>query len=102
MPLEPLYSVDEAARRLGGISPWTVHAWLSKGRLQRTKVGGRTMIRESELLKMIRDGEKSPGPGSRARGTEDPGGVAPVQQIEAGEPHTNVLDRRTRAGKASK
>ena len=62
MPLETLYTVDEAARRLGGISKWTVHAWLSQGRLQRTKVGGRTMIRESELARVIEDGGKSPAP----------------------------------------
>jgi excisionase family DNA binding protein len=56
--LENLLSVEEAARRLGGLSKWTIHAWLSKGRLQRTKVGGRTMIRESELTKVISDGGK--------------------------------------------
>jgi excisionase family DNA binding protein len=60
--MEALLSVDEAARRLGGISKWTVHAWLSQGRLQRTKVGGRTMIRESELQRVIEDGGKSPSP----------------------------------------
>jgi len=60
--MEPLLSVDEAARRLGGLSKWTIHAWLSKGRLQRTKVGGRTMIRESELQRVIEDGGKSPAP----------------------------------------
>ena len=59
---EELLSVEEAARRLGGISKWTIHAWLSKGRLQRTKVGGRTMIRESELQRVIEDGGKSPCP----------------------------------------
>src|SRR5262245_22376217 len=57
--MENLLSVEEAARRLGGISKWTVHAWLSQGRLRRTKVGGRTMIRESELTKVIDDGGKS-------------------------------------------
>jgi excisionase family DNA binding protein len=59
MSLETLLSVDEAAKRLGGISKWTIHAWLSKGRLQRTKVGARTMIRESELTRFIQDGGKS-------------------------------------------
>ena len=58
--MEELLSVEEAARRLGGISKWTVHAWLSRGKLQRTKVGGRTMIRVSELNKVINDGGKSP------------------------------------------
>jgi len=60
--MDGLLSVQEAAKRLGGISKWTVHAWLSKGKLQRTKVGGRTMIRESELAKVIEDGGKSPVP----------------------------------------
>jgi excisionase family DNA binding protein len=60
--LDALISVNEAARRLGGISKWTVHAWLSQGKLQRTKVGGRTMIRESELQKVIEDGGKSAAP----------------------------------------
>jgi excisionase family DNA binding protein len=60
--MNQLLSIDEAARRLGGISKWTIHAWLSQGRLQRTKVGGRTMIREQELEKVIQDGGKSPGP----------------------------------------
>jgi excisionase family DNA binding protein len=57
-----LLSVKETARRLGGISVWTVYAWLSQGRLQRTKVGGRTMIAESELEKVIRVGGKSHSP----------------------------------------
>lgn len=60
--MEELVSIEEAARRLGGISKWTVHAWLSQGKIQRTKVGGRTMIRESELAKVVNDGGKSPAP----------------------------------------
>src|SRR5580698_8345674 len=68
--MDTLLSVDEAARRLGGISKWTVHAWLSQGRLQRAKVGGRTMIRESELAKVIEDGGKSPAP---RKGVHEPG-----------------------------
>lgn len=63
-----LLSVAEAAKRLGGISKWTIHSWLSKGRLQRTKVGSRTMIRESELARVIDDGGKSAAP---HRGTID-------------------------------
>jgi excisionase family DNA binding protein len=60
--MDALVSVDEAAKRLGGISKWTVHSWLSQGRLQRVKVGSRTMIRESELSRVIEDGGKSPAP----------------------------------------
>lgn len=53
--MDTLISIDEAARRLGGLSKYTIHAWLSKGRIRRTKVGSRTMIRESELLRVIKD-----------------------------------------------
>lgn len=65
--MEKLLSVPQAAALLGGISKWTVHAWLSQGKLQRTKVGGRTMIRESELQRVIQDGGKSPGPSRAGR-----------------------------------
>ena len=57
--MENLYSVREAAKQLG-ISKYTVEAWLSKKKLQRTKVGRRTMIRESELEKVLEDGGQSP------------------------------------------
>jgi len=63
--MDNLISVEETAKRLGGLSKWTIHAWLSKGKMQRTKVGGRTMIRESELQKVIDDGGKSPAPKRR-------------------------------------
>jgi excisionase family DNA binding protein len=52
---DSLLSVPQVAERLGGISKWTVYAWLSQGRLRRTKVGGRTMVRESELSKVINE-----------------------------------------------
>lgn len=60
--MDNLLSVEETAKRLGNISIWTVRAWLSQGKLLRTKVGSRTMIRESELQKVINDGGKSPAP----------------------------------------
>ena len=60
--MEILLSVEEAARRLGGLSKYTIHAWLSLGKLRRTKVGSRTMIRESELERVIEDGGKSSAP----------------------------------------
>jgi excisionase family DNA binding protein len=54
-----LYPVEDAAQYLGGLSKYTIHAWLSSGKLRRTKVGSRTMIRESELERVIEDGGKS-------------------------------------------
>lgn len=59
MTLEKLLSVEEAALRLGGLSKYTIHSWLSSGKLRRTKVGSRTMIRESELGRVIQEGGKS-------------------------------------------
>ena len=55
-----LYSVRDAAEYLGGVSQYSIHAWLSQGRLIRTKVAARTMIRRSELERFIRDGGKAP------------------------------------------
>jgi excisionase family DNA binding protein len=54
--LEPLYSVTEAARMLGGVSRFTVYAWMNRGLLERTRVGGRVMVRESSLLKLLEQG----------------------------------------------
>jgi excisionase family DNA binding protein len=61
--MDALLSVDEAARRLGGLSKFTVHAWLSKGKIRRVKIGTRTMIRQSEIDRVIAEGDggKSPG-----------------------------------------
>jgi excisionase family DNA binding protein len=57
-----LFSIQDAARYLGGISIWTVRAWLSQGRMNRSKIGARTMIRQSELDKVIRDGGSKNAP----------------------------------------
>jgi excisionase family DNA binding protein len=44
-----LLSVEQAAERLGGISRWTLYAWMSKGKLRKTKVGSRVMVAECDL-----------------------------------------------------
>lgn len=54
---DKLLSIEHAAAYLGGISIWTVRAWLTQGRLRKTKIGGRTMIKKSELDRMITQGE---------------------------------------------
>jgi excisionase family DNA binding protein len=53
-----LHSVSSAAALLGGISPSTIRDWLWKKRLTRIKVGRRTMVRESELLALIKPAQK--------------------------------------------
>jgi excisionase family DNA binding protein len=55
--LERLFTVRQAAEALT-VSPWTVWGMLKRGELLRSKVGGRTVIRESELAKLVRDIEQ--------------------------------------------
>jgi excisionase family DNA binding protein len=50
---ETLHSVERAAERLGGVSKNAVIAWMAQGKLRRTKVGRRTMIRESDLQAFV-------------------------------------------------
>jgi hypothetical protein len=58
---DKLYNVKDSARALGGLSPYTINTWLSQKKLMRTKVGARTMVRGSELKRILVDGGKSPG-----------------------------------------
>jgi len=51
--VENLFSVKDAAKKLGGISPWTIYSWLSKGKIRRVKIGSRTLIAESELVRLV-------------------------------------------------
>jgi excisionase family DNA binding protein len=53
--MERYFSVRESAQRLGGLSPWTIRKYLSQKRLERTKIGRRTMISESALEKFVRE-----------------------------------------------
>jgi excisionase family DNA binding protein len=50
---EALLSVEQAAQRLGGVSRWSIYAWLSQGRIRKTKVGSRVMIGEGDLQAFI-------------------------------------------------
>ena len=52
---DPLFDVNAAGAYLGGISPTTIYTWLSLGKLPRTKVGSRVMVRQSALDAIIRD-----------------------------------------------
>jgi hypothetical protein len=56
---ETLYTVNEAAKALR-LSPWTLWDHLKQGLLVRTKIGGKTFVRESELKKLIRDVRSEP------------------------------------------
>jgi excisionase family DNA binding protein len=52
-PEKKYYSISGAAQFLGGVSNYTVEAWLSQGKLRRVKIGRRTMVGEGELLAFI-------------------------------------------------
>lgn len=54
LELERVFSVKQAAEALT-VSPWTIWGKLKRGELMRTKCGGRTVIRESELAKLLVD-----------------------------------------------
>jgi excisionase family DNA binding protein len=49
---ESLVSVEKAADILG-LSPWTVRAWVSKGKIGSAKLGSRRLIPQSELDRLI-------------------------------------------------
>ena len=57
--IEKLYSVKESASALGNVSPWTVYAWISQGKLRKIKIGSRTMVAESELKRFIEAGKEA-------------------------------------------
>jgi len=59
MGLEHLFTVNEAAAYLR-VSRWTVYAWLTDGRLRKTKLGSRCLISESELVRWVKEGSRSP------------------------------------------
>jgi excisionase family DNA binding protein len=52
---DELLSIESAQKYLGGVSRAAIFLWLSQGKLRRTKVGSRTMIRRSELERVIHD-----------------------------------------------
>jgi hypothetical protein len=56
MPIldEEIYTVPDGAKELQ-ISPWTLWKRLQEGDIVRTKIGGRTFVRASELRKLIVD-----------------------------------------------
>jgi excisionase family DNA binding protein len=72
---DTLYTVTEAAAMLK-VSPWTIRAWLIQGKLQRSKIGSRTVIRASELRNAIRD--IPPNPRKTMAGASTPIPRSPV------------------------
>lgn len=53
--LGDVVTTKEAAELLK-LSPYTIAAWLSQGKLRRIKVGSRTLIAKSDLEKLLQQG----------------------------------------------
>jgi len=51
-----LFSVEDAAKVLGGISPWTIRKHIQYGNLKVTRIGKRVFLDAEELERIRRDG----------------------------------------------
>lgn len=58
MQVGDLLTTKEAAELLR-VSHWTVSAWLSQGKLQRVKAGGRTLIAQADLQAFLRRSDEA-------------------------------------------
>jgi hypothetical protein len=79
---DELLSIPEFARRCGGLSNWTICSYLSQGKLERIKIGGRTMIAASQLARIIKPGAKSKSPRQAHKTSQPvnpPAAISPVK-----------------------
>lgn len=51
-----LYSFDEAARQLGGISQWTLYKHASRGHIRVVHIGRRVFLDAAELERIQKNG----------------------------------------------
>jgi hypothetical protein len=69
--MDKLYPVrgkgTTAGEYLGGLAASTIEGLLSSGKLKRTKVSRRTMVKESELIRYINACGSEPSPGGARR-----------------------------------
>jgi excisionase family DNA binding protein len=56
--MERLLSVNETANLLN-LSPWTIRAWLSKGKIQAVKLGRRVVFEQSEIERIVTLGKQN-------------------------------------------
>ena len=57
--MQHLFSVGEAAELLG-ISPWTVRAYIGKGKLAPVRLGRRVLLEEEELERFVATAKSVP------------------------------------------
>jgi hypothetical protein len=51
-----LYSIEDAARALGGISAWTLRKHLDRGTVTATRIGRRVFLSSEEISRVEREG----------------------------------------------
>ncbi len=51
-----IYDIFEAARALGGISPWTLRKHVGQGTVAVTRLGRRVFLRAEEIERIQREG----------------------------------------------
>lgn len=51
-----LYSIEDAARALGGISAWTIRKHLDRGTVQATRIGRRVFLSSEEVSRIEKEG----------------------------------------------
>lgn len=54
-PSDVLHTVEGAARRLGGLSHWTIRGWLKEGKLRAFHAGARVLIPESSIQAFLQE-----------------------------------------------
>jgi len=54
MPI--LFAIAEAAKALGGISPWTLRKHVASGRLRVVRIGRRVFVDAEEIERIRREG----------------------------------------------
>ncbi len=50
--MDKLLSVEKAAEVLS-VSPWTIRAWITQGKLGSAKLGSRRLVPEAEIQRII-------------------------------------------------
>lgn len=70
-----LFSVEDAGRLLGGISPWTLRKHIGVGNVKVTRIGRRVFLAAEELERIRREGLPSLGKAHRERPSDN----APVE-----------------------
>jgi excisionase family DNA binding protein len=59
--MDRLISIDETAELLS-VSPWTVRAWITQGKLGSAKLGSRRLVPQSEIERLIASASIPPLP----------------------------------------